>query len=210
MHRFIEKVKKVVSYETVKPRVKQLLEREGDIKLNVGCGTDYKDGWINIDNNSDANIEKLDLNWDLRHPLPFPENSVDYIFNEHFIEHLTVEEGQAAIKDLMRVLKPGGVMRIATPDLEVTVDKYINLSLEEDSAIKKFNLEFIKTRAERINVGFRYWGHKWIYDWEELSRRLREAGCMKVKRVELRESKHIALRNLETRDESTLIAEITK
>ena len=210
MHRFIEKVKKVVSYETVKPRVKQLLEREGDIKLNVGCGTDYKDGWINIDNNSDANIEKLDLNWDLRYPLPFPENSVDYIFNEHFIEHLTVEEGQAAIKDLMRVLKPGGVMRIATPDLEDNVYKYLNVAIEEDQVIKTFNLDFIKTKAERMNIGFRAWGHKWIYDWEELERRLREAGCSKVTRCTLHKSKHKELRNLEIRQESRLIAEVIK
>lgn len=187
MRNFIKKIKKVISYEAVKPSVRRLLDCEGDVKLNIGCGTDCKDGWINIDNNSDENIEKLDLNWDLRYLLPFPENSVGYIFNEHFIERVTVEEGQVAIRDLMRVLKPGGVMRIATPDLE-----------------------FIKTRAERINVGFRYWGHKWIYDWEELERLLREAGCVKVKRMKLGESKYTSLRNLETRPKLTLIAEVTK
>jgi predicted SAM-dependent methyltransferase len=194
-----------------KAKAKKLISfAKGPVKLNVGCGTDYKEGWINIDNNSDENIEKLDLNWDLRNPLPFPDNSVDFIFNEHFIEHLTVEEGQAAIKDLMRVLKPKGVMRMATPDLEVTIDKYINVPLSKDPVIKKFGLDFIKTRAERINIGFRWWGHKWIYDWEELERRLKEAGCKKMVRCELRKSKHPELRDLEIRDESTLIAEVTK
>jgi predicted SAM-dependent methyltransferase len=180
------------------------------IMLNLGCGTDYKKGWVNIDNNSDNNIEKLDLNWDLRNPLPFEENSVDYIFNEHFIEHLTVEEGQVAIKDMMRVLKPGGVLRIATPDLEVTVDKYINVPIDKDPVIKKYGLDFIQTRSERMNVGFRSWGHKWIYDWEELERRLREAGCSKIIRSKLGKSKHKELNSLETRVESTLIAEVTK
>lgn len=180
------------------------------LKLHVGCGTDYKQGWINIDNNSDNNIEKLDLNWDLRNPLPFSDNSVDYIFNEHFIEHLTPEEGQSAIKDFMRVLKPGGVLRMATPDLEVTVDKYLNLPLKKDKALKTFNLDFIKTRAERINIGFRAWGHKWIYDWEELERRLKEAGCETFERCKLNMSEHPELRGLETRKESTLIVEVVK
>lgn len=187
-----------------------LKKYKGPIKLNIGCGTDYKDGWVNIDNNSDNNIDKLDLNWDLRKPLPFKDGTVDFIFNEHFIEHLTVEEGQDVIKNLMRLLKVGGVLRIATPDLEVTIDKYLNLPVSKDPAITKFGLGFIKTRAERINVGFRWWGHKWIYDYEELERRLREAGCENIKRCGLRKSKHPELRNLETRNESTLIVEVTK
>lgn len=198
---------------SLQTKVKSILsKRKGKVKLNVGCGTDYKEGWINIDNNSDNNIKKLDLNWDLRNPLPFKDNSVDYIFNEHFIEHLTVEEGQVAIKDAMRVLKPGGVMRIATPDLEVTVDKYLNLPLNKDPTIKTFRMDFIKTRAERINMAFRYWGHKWLYDWEELERRLSEAGCNKdkIQRCKLKDSNLRELRNLETREESKLIAEVTK
>lgn len=205
-------MKKHLTEALAKTKVKKLLKQhEGLVKLNVGCGTDYKDGWINIDNNSDDNIQNLDLNWDLTRPLPFDDNTVDFIFNEHFIEHLTVEEGQRAIRDLMRVLKPGGVIRMATPDLEVTVDKYLHLEPADDMAfLKKFGLDFIKTRAERINIGFRWWGHKWLYDWEELERRLKEAGCKKFVRCALRKSKHSELRNLETRDESTLIAEITK
>jgi len=180
------------------------------LKLNIGCGTDYKDGWINIDNNSDHNITKLDLNWDLRNPLPFKDNSVDFIFNEHFFEHLTTDEAQITFKDLMRVLKPGGVMRIAMPDLEVVVDTYLNIPLNKDPVIKTYGLDFIKTRAEWMNMSFRWWGHKWLYDWEELQRRLEEAGYTKVKRCKLNKSNYSELRNLETRSESYLIAEVEK
>lgn len=204
-------MKKFLGKTRKKDPAKDLLRgKKGKIKLNVGCGTDYKEGWINIDNNSDNNIERLDLNWDLRNPLPFRDSSVDFIFNEHFIEHLTVEEGQAAIKDLMRVLKPGGVLRVAMPDLEIAVDQYLNLPLSKDPTIKRFNLDFIKTRAERINLSFRGWDHKWLYDWEELERRLREAGCGNIKRCKLGKSQYSELQNLETRDESTLIAEVIR
>ena len=180
------------------------------LMLNIGCGTDYKDDWINIDNNSDNNIEKLDLNWDLRCALPFPDNSVDFIYNEHFLEHLTVEEGIRAVKDFMRILKPNGILRIAMPDLKNTVAMYLDPNWESDPVIKKFGLEYIKTKAEMINTNFRAWGHKWLYDAEELQRRLREAGCVNMKLCQLRQSDHEKLKNLETRDESTLVMEIRK
>jgi predicted SAM-dependent methyltransferase len=177
---------------------------KGPIKLNIGCGTDYKKGWINIDNNSDDNIEKLDLNWDLRNPLPFEDGSVDYIFNEHFFEHLTV------MVDLKRVLKDTGVLRIAMPDLEAVVDTYINVPLNKDPVIKEFKIDFIQTRAEWMNMSFRWWGHQWLYDWEELERRLKEAGFTKLNRCKLGKSKHVDLRGLETRNQSLLIAEASK
>lgn len=178
--------------------------------LNVGCGTDYKEGWINIDNNSDDNIEKLDLSHDLRNPLPYKDNTVDYIFNEHFFEHLTVEEGQGAMKEFMRVLIPGGVMRIAMPDLAQAVEAYCDTKWKDREFMKKFDLDFVQTRAELLNMNFRWWGHQWLYDWEELERRLKQAGYTKIKQCEYHISDHPHLCNLETRDESVLIAEVTK
>jgi predicted SAM-dependent methyltransferase len=94
-----------------KDNVSDFFKNSKTVKLNIGCGTDYKKGWLNIDNNSDDNIEKLDLNWDLREKLPFDDESVDFVFSEHFFEHLTPEEGKKTINDLMDLLKPGGVMR---------------------------------------------------------------------------------------------------
>lgn len=55
------------------------------IKLHLGCGTNYMPGWINIDNNSDNNISKLDMLQDLRQPLPIKDNTVDFIYSEHVL-----------------------------------------------------------------------------------------------------------------------------
>ncbi len=182
------------------------------IKLHIGCGRNYFMDWINIDNNSDNNIEVLDMNCDLRNPLPFEDNFADYIYNEHFLEHLTVEEGQRAIKDFLRVLKPGGVLRIAMPDLVNVVNFYTNEKALENGKVflEKYGLDFVKTRAEMININFRAWGHKWLYDWEELERRLKEAGAVHITKCSLKKSAHTALCDLETRNESTLIAEVIK
>lgn len=125
--------------------------KDSAVKLHVGCGMVYKPGWINIDNNSDNNIEKLDLNLDLANPLPFPDNSVDFIFNEHFLEHLTVDEGKRAVSEFMRVLKPHGVLRIAMPDLKNTVANYLKPKeqwiADTKELFEKFHLTYKIGRA---------------------------------------------------------------
>jgi len=186
------------------------LNNESLVKLNLGCGTDYKIGWINIDNNNDRNISKIDLKWDLRYKLPFEDNSVDLIFNEHFLEHLTIEEGLKALSDFKRVLKINGVLRIAMPDLKATIEEYLDPDWKQRAWLKKFGLDFVQTRAELININFRSWGHKHLYDQEELERRLIEVGYREIRFCELRQSNILELANLETRNESILIAEAVK
>jgi predicted SAM-dependent methyltransferase len=170
----------------------------------------YKEGWINIDNNSDNNITKLDLNWDLRNTLPYEANSVDFIYHEHFLEHLTVDEAIRVLKDFRRVLKPNGVMRIAMPNLKATVANYLDPNWKSAPWIKKFNMDFVQTPAEMINIAFRWWGHQWLYDEHSLVQRLKDCGFVHNVICEINKSSYPELCNLETRDESTLIVETTK
>ena len=69
---------------------------------------------------------------------------------------------------------------------------------------------FIKTRAEMINIAFRWWGHKWLYDREELYRRLHEAGFDNIIDCEWGQSNLPLLSGLETRKESKLICQAMK
>ncbi|GMO53900.1 MAG: hypothetical protein Ta2G_12520 [Termitinemataceae bacterium] len=106
-------------------------------------------------------------------------------------------------------------MRIAMPDLDDTVKAYYEENWKENNKefFEKFGLTFIKTRAERININFHWWGHKWLYNFEELERRILEAagsGHVEIKQCVIMESDYKELCNLETRKESTLIAEVIK
>ena len=118
-------------------------------KLHLGCGKIYFDGWINIDSDSD----EADLKHDLRNPLPYENNSVDFIYNEHFIEHLTVKEGLRFLSECFRVLKKGGVLRIAGPSLDYIMFHYFFFRRWQ-SWYKKYGCEWIKTKAEMINNSF--------------------------------------------------------
>ena len=180
------------------------LDRNRSTRLHVGCGSVQLEGWVNADIDPRA---QLIVN--LKRRLPFPANALDRIYSEHVLEHVSAEDGVSFLREAHRTLRPGGVIRVAMPDLDDLIDGYSN-------DWKRFDWlhwpghEFIRTRAEMLNIAFRWWGHLYLYNREELERRLHEAGFSSITFCEHGESIHEDLRNLETRDDSRLIAEATK
>ena len=80
------------------------------MKLNLGCGSDYKKGWINVD------VVKgtADVVWDLnRFPYPFKDNSADYVLLKHVLEHL--DDIILVMNELHRIVKRGGIVEIRVP-----------------------------------------------------------------------------------------------
>src|SRR5215213_9236911 len=97
-------------------KARRLLHKEQPLKLHIGCGNTYLDGWINIDLARPG--KRRDLRWDLRRGLPFPDGVAEAIFSEHLFEHLDVASGLKLLKECKRTLAPGGVLRTGVPDLE--------------------------------------------------------------------------------------------
>ena len=90
--------------------------------LNVGCGTRYHTDWINIDfYSNNKNIVKHDL----RNGIPYKSDAFDVVYHSHVIEHFSKDEAIDFIHECYRVLTPGGIMRIATPNLEKIVSNYL-------------------------------------------------------------------------------------
>jgi predicted O-linked N-acetylglucosamine transferase (SPINDLY family)/predicted SAM-dependent methyltransferase/glycosyltransferase involved in cell wall biosynthesis len=174
-------------------------------KIHVGCGKHHFNGWINLD--IEADNPCADLVCDARQQLPFPDKSCSLVYNEHFLEHLTVEEGLSFLKECHRILEPGGTLRIAMPSLKYIIDKYNSVDWQDQDWLQWKDYEFVKTRAEMINIAFRWWEHKWLYDEEELNRRLIEAGYVNIRPVGWRDSDILDLRDRETREDSILIFE---
>lgn len=83
------------------------------MKLNLGCGSNRMDGWENHD--ADVDITK---------PLPWPDNSVEFILAEHVVEHVSGPDALRFFDECYRVLQKGGVLRICVPILQ-------NVSLEK-------------------------------------------------------------------------------
>ena len=176
-------------------------------RLNVGCGNVRFEGWINIDF---AATGSQDLIWDVSKSIPCPDATCSMIYNEHFIEHLDIDSGKRFLRECHRVLIPGGVLRVATPSLEATVSHYADQTWKDQAWLKKYRYHWIATRAEYLNICFRHWGHQWIYDAEELSRRLREAGFVNLSEAAWGVSQVREMSGRETREESVLIFEAVK
>jgi predicted SAM-dependent methyltransferase len=173
-------------------------------KLHVGCGRNIMPGWINADVSPRA-----DLIIFLQRRLPFKSGYLDRIYSEHVLEHVPYRSAVYFLSEARRTLRTGGVIRIAMPDLDDLIDGY-----QKDW--RRFDWvnwpahRFIKTRAEMINIAFRWWGHQHLYNREELERALQEAGfdhyCFQL----TGESDFPDLCGLETRPDSKLIVDAVK
>ena len=177
------------------------------LKVNVGCGNAPFPGWINLDLDPGT---KADILWDVTDGLPFPDDSCAFLYSEHFLEHIPVREGVRFLSECRRSLQPGGVVRIGMPSAQAHISEYHENVWGKQPWLEKYGYGGIKTRAEYINICFRDWGHQWLYDLEELDRRLREAGFNQIESVGWGESKYPELTKRETRAETLLICEATK
>jgi predicted SAM-dependent methyltransferase/glycosyltransferase involved in cell wall biosynthesis len=174
------------------------------IYLHLGCGDKNYPGFINID----MDAAGADMHLDLTKPLPWEQSSVDGIYSEHFFEHITQAEGIRLLHECRRVLKPGGIVRIATPDLQAMVNDYVTGNIQPDWA--RFGLDWTATRAERFNIGMRWWGHQWLYDEEELVRLASMVGLAVIGRCEYGKSSVPMFNDREYRNSSRLIVEFRK
>lgn len=177
-------------------------------KLHLGCGSVRFDGWINVD--LDWRDDAVDLAWDLTAALPLEDASCQMIYCEHVLEHFPIEQGVSFLRDCHRVLQDGAVLRVAMPSLDVILEKAVASDWRNQDWLSWPEYQFIRTRAEMLNVCFHWWGHQWLYDREELHRRLQEAGFSRIEDVAWGESSTPELENRETRKDSLLICEARK
>jgi predicted SAM-dependent methyltransferase len=181
------------------------LRRGAPRKLQIGSGGNRLDGWINADIVPGAEVIVF-----LERRLPFRDAALDRIYLEHVLEHVEYADAIRFLKEARRVLAPSGVLRIAVPDLEDLVRGYVNDDWRRFDWVNWPEHSFIRTRAQMINIGFRWWGHRHLYDREEMVRALTEAGFTDFEFTLHGQSRHANLRGLETRTESTLIVDVTR
>jgi predicted SAM-dependent methyltransferase len=114
------------------------------MKLHLGCGKRYLDGYINIDI-----IGNCDIFADLR-KLPYEDCSVDEIYASHVLEHFGRHETEGVLSEWARVLKPAGSLYVAVPDFDSTISYYI------------------KTRDIGVITGLLWGGQKDQYDYHKM------------------------------------------
>lgn len=182
------------------PLITRYLQDHAVRSLHLGCSANIYEGWLNTDFRV---LGRGAIFLDATRPFPLPDGSIDYVFSEHMIEHVSYSQGLFMLRECCRVLKPGGRIRIATPNLEFL----LKLHSGEPRPDAEEYLAWFRSRhmphlaasspAFVINHYFYNWGHCFIYDHSTLEGAFREAGLTPLEWCAVGESTCPVLRYLE-------------
>ena len=94
--------------------------------INLACGPVFLDNfnWINFDY---ASLSKAVKKANLLKRLPLKQETADLVYSSHFLEHIPYTKVIDFLNEILRILKPGGVVRLVLPDLENMANSYVNL-----------------------------------------------------------------------------------
>ena len=206
-------------------RIRRYYKAHRVITISLGTGDHTRTGWLNTDYEP---LNKEIVFVDVTKRFPFPEQSVDYFHTEHMIEHVSLSSAQFVIHECYRTLKPGGKIRIATPDIMKLARLLCDPDNTEVADYAKWALEQFPPSLESstaltpcmvFNNYIRNWGHQFIYDHETLKALLTKAGFVSVHRRQINESQDPNLAAQEMRqlaignfanDFETMVLEATK
>lgn len=156
------------------------------IKINIGCGPkDIKTDWLNVDIQPFAGV---DIVMDVTQAWTF--KNADFIFAEHFLEHLTLEQGIQFLYNAGQSLKKGGWIRLSTPNLEWVLKSHYNFDHKQPDE------KFKDTCA--INRAFYGWGHRFLYNSYFLETLLNKLGYENVRPANYGKSEVPDLNKLES------------
>lgn len=182
-------------------------------RINIGCGQTPTRGWRNFDNSLSVRLASVPLLPKLLgkiglldksqsqfiefartsnieygnavRGIPLPSGSVEILYSSHVLEHLDIGEAELFIKEAMRLLCPGGIIRLVVPDLKKLVDLYLQ-SGDANAFVDSTYLCVPRPRAfwEKLRfllVGNRH--HQWMYDGASLCAFLEMHGFVDVRIV---------------------------
>ena len=94
---------------------------DGDALLNLGCGADSHPAFVNVDLIARPGV----IGHDLRLGIPFPDATFDLVYHSTMLSTMRAADALALMRECRRVLKPGGVLRVVTEDLEQMCRVYL-------------------------------------------------------------------------------------
>jgi len=153
-------------------------------KLHIGCGRSAIAGWLNVDQFPLPGVDRV-LN--VGEGLPFED--VSFLYAEHFLEHLPLQEGLAFLRACRRVLSPSGVLRLSTPNLDWVMKTHYRQAWSSDAEAIDDCLN--------TNRAFRGWGHQFLYNAQTLALALTTVGFRDVSFYGYGDSDRPELRGLE-------------
>ncbi len=144
--------------------------------------------------------EHIFIHHNIIYGIPLPDESVNYLYLSHLLEHLYKEDVKEFIKETYRVLKKDGLLRICVPDLEYAISLY-------QKGDKEKSLAYFFAPCHKAGVFAR---HNYMYDFALLEQLLRGAGFSHIERCQFQQGKVPDLDKLDQLPEETLYVEARK
>ena len=201
------------------------------MQLNLGCGPYAEPGWINVDKSWTPRVTRIrplvrvlaragllseqqrDTRWprevmrrDLSKPLEWHNGSARAIYSSHMVEHFERAEARRLLRECLRVLAPGGVLRLVLPDVQAAAREYLRQKeagnvRAADEFVALFYSPFSHLPClQRLGFGLLHRPHQWMYDIDSLGDLLTEVGFTRITECGFRRGVCPDLGTLETRD----------
>ena len=180
-------------------------------RANIGCGQTPTEGWQNFDNSPSVRLAAIPVMPDLlarvgllggpsyrfvqfarthhiqlmnaAKPWPLADDSLEVIYSSHMVEHFDPSEARTFLAEARRVLEPGGILRLALPDLERLVERYVG-DRDADAFMGSLHVCSPRQTALAARVGLFLYGnrgHNWMYDARSLLRLVAASGFTEVR-----------------------------
>ena len=153
-------------------------------KIQLGCGNNILTSWLNTDLFMNDKVVFLDI----RKPFPILQETFNYVYCEHTIEHIDFTDGQKMLNECFRILVPGGKIRIATPDIAMIIGLYSENKTDLENRYIHWTVDTwmseigIYNDTFAINNFFYNWSHRFIYDQKTLTKSLEMAGFERIQK----------------------------
>jgi len=150
------------------------------IKLNLGSGwRNFGEDWVHIDIGEYPHVKSQDIT-----KLKYDNNSVDLIYASHVFEYFDRKEGLEVLKEWYRVLKQGGVLRLAVPDFEIMAKLYSDGSFPLKNFVGPLygRMKAGAKGPNEANAPLIY--HKTVYDFSSLKEILESIGFKNIQKYD--------------------------
>jgi ubiquinone/menaquinone biosynthesis C-methylase UbiE len=194
----------------------------GELKLHLGCFDKVLPGWINTDITPHIFVSRVPglptllfkagllpeqryqqhkqgifraiRYMNVTKKFPFADNTFEYVYSSHMLEHLFPQQADTCLREIYRVLKKGGILRISLPDLDRIVHAYNPQQPEE------FLEDMYETKQKHTKNQ-----HHWHYNVISLTHKLESIGFSEIYRCQFRQSRCSDIQQVESRPESLFV-----
>jgi len=175
-------------------------------RLNWGCGDYPEPGWINSDIKQSPGVH---IARDIRYGLPLETGCIEYAVSVHALPEIPYWDQVPTLRELRRVLEPGGVLRLVLPDL----DKGIRAYLDDDREYFLIPDEDARDIGAKFITQMLWYGwSRMLFTYDLIAEMLREAGFASVSRCSYGQTNSTlpAITEHDSRERESLYAEAVK